>query len=566
MLFGREFEFDQLPTLWDTLFAFDPTLDLVDLICVAMLLRIRWTCKRTLESSEQNVTKLTTEKVLEADYAGVLQLSRQYPSPPPPHGPHTFIDDAMYLKDHLDATGGATLILKYSGKSPVVKTAEQPKRPLPNSRTPSFQKLSNLRQRTLGARSPLSVSAKFLQQTGAVEALLQGAAKNVIERSEKLGINRAVRDAIGEIHRNVQGFQEVRSPSKGNRSSSADNGEPLVERAVAMSLMDRRNRQLAAMLGEVVATLKSLEASGLHGERSEQLQVINSAAAKIQFIQTCLEDSTLALPEDDLPSLGTLSISSSKGTNSPAIELDTAPAVTPSSAVEETRTALSIALPNGSGQSLPLLAISHSHPASEDPDKMDIDPHESYTLPPLQSKIANSSILGSLGSQPVLASNTPNVVSDTLPNHAGKSVSEDLELQQPKPAIPARSTLAQSSFAWMLEPDTTSSSLFPSLNRTNSSSPSTSASPFPTSFPFTSLSRPSSSAGVKPGSTTTTRKRANSSREKNAFLFGEVVPSAVDVGGDPLGDGAVDERVLVKSGIFGLKSVGGTGGAKRGPS
>lgn len=45
LLFGREFPFDQLLTLWDALFAHDPNLELIDLICVAMLLRIRWTRK-----------------------------------------------------------------------------------------------------------------------------------------------------------------------------------------------------------------------------------------------------------------------------------------------------------------------------------------------------------------------------------------------------------------------------------------------------------------------------------------------------------------------------------------
>lgn len=42
LLFGREFAFDDVLCLWDILFAEDPTLDLVDLICVSMLLRIRW--------------------------------------------------------------------------------------------------------------------------------------------------------------------------------------------------------------------------------------------------------------------------------------------------------------------------------------------------------------------------------------------------------------------------------------------------------------------------------------------------------------------------------------------
>ena len=31
--------------MWDILLAEDPQLDLVDMVCVAMLLRIRWQCK-----------------------------------------------------------------------------------------------------------------------------------------------------------------------------------------------------------------------------------------------------------------------------------------------------------------------------------------------------------------------------------------------------------------------------------------------------------------------------------------------------------------------------------------
>ena len=42
LLFGREFPFEDVLALWDALFAEDPRLDLVDLISVSMLLRIRW--------------------------------------------------------------------------------------------------------------------------------------------------------------------------------------------------------------------------------------------------------------------------------------------------------------------------------------------------------------------------------------------------------------------------------------------------------------------------------------------------------------------------------------------
>ena len=47
LLFGREFPLDDVLLLWDALFAEDPTLALIDFICVAMLIRIRWQRKQT---------------------------------------------------------------------------------------------------------------------------------------------------------------------------------------------------------------------------------------------------------------------------------------------------------------------------------------------------------------------------------------------------------------------------------------------------------------------------------------------------------------------------------------
>ena len=45
LLFGREFPFEDVLVLWDNLFAVDPELSLVDMVSVAMLLRIRWQCE-----------------------------------------------------------------------------------------------------------------------------------------------------------------------------------------------------------------------------------------------------------------------------------------------------------------------------------------------------------------------------------------------------------------------------------------------------------------------------------------------------------------------------------------
>lgn len=47
LLFGREFEFDQVLSVWDALFTNSIGLELVDWIAVAMLMQIRQECKAT---------------------------------------------------------------------------------------------------------------------------------------------------------------------------------------------------------------------------------------------------------------------------------------------------------------------------------------------------------------------------------------------------------------------------------------------------------------------------------------------------------------------------------------
>ncbi|KAK3117372.1 hypothetical protein LTR53_001362, partial [Teratosphaeriaceae sp. CCFEE 6253] len=95
LLFGREFSFDDTLTIWDVLFAEDPSLGLVTHVCLAMLLRIRW-------------------ELLASDYNATLMLLLRYPSPLPQHPPQSFVLDALYLRTHLDFHGAAYLILKYT--------------------------------------------------------------------------------------------------------------------------------------------------------------------------------------------------------------------------------------------------------------------------------------------------------------------------------------------------------------------------------------------------------------------------------------------------------------------
>ncbi|KAJ4268535.1 hypothetical protein NW762_002598 [Fusarium torreyae] len=399
LLFSREFPFEQFLVLWDTIFAVDPTLELIDLICVAMLIRIRW------------------------DWA---------------HGPHTFVDDALYLRDHLSPSGGSSLILKYTGKMPSVSSPPQTSR----ADTPSFRGFNSFRQRGPGSRSQMPSPSRFIQQQGGMEALFQGAAKGakgVFERGEKLGINQAVRDAMGEIKRNIN---EARSAPRSPQPTMNDEGA-----AKTLVALERRNQQLAAMLDETVDNLKAISASNLD-DKVKSLELIEIAAAKVQFVKIYLDDSSMEVPilQSPLPEENPQEVVVAETNIIQPEPVSAAPAEVDISGLQ----------------------ISEPSPAPKDEAARPSSPNRMDVVAPDESKAADS-----------------------------------LAPVRPAP-VPTRSTLAQSSFSWMLEPDESSST---------KATASTTKSPPPQHK----------------------KKMSNSaSREKNAFLFGEVTESRNPLNSDEI--------------------------------
>ncbi|TGJ84539.1 hypothetical protein E0Z10_g4218 [Xylaria hypoxylon] len=410
--------------------------------------------------SMQSTKSSIVEKILEADYSVALQLLLKYPIPQRPNGPHTFIDDAVYLQDHLNTAGGAELIAKYTGRAP---------RP-PNIARPTTPKATapGLRQKLAGARSPLS-PPRFRPPPGGVEALFQGAAKNVLEQSERLGINQAVRDAMLEIRRNVQ---EAKSSMKTSRDLFSEPRPSTAIRAVAF--MDRRNRQLASMLDEPIAALRNLSTTSELSEDKQKAQdALEVAVAKLQFIKVYLEDSTLALPDEE-------DAQDSPASPKPAERKVDSEPLSDAVAAMALNTPMLIDPPNiaGSETSKPTssaLERDSSRPDSSTAENMDTDPLGVETTSTVQT------------------------------------------LQRPQPPIPTRSTLAQSSFSWMLEPHALSQG-------------STSGSMFRSA----STSKSDTMHRKKPS--------ANASRERTAFLFGEVPSDA-------------DGNAIREEDIFGLEPI-----------
>lgn len=436
--------------LWDTLFAVDPSLQLIDLVCTAMMVRIRWAREFTTQIRCNVMRTDSYHVVIEADYSVALQLLLKYPPPEGLYGPHTFIDDAVYLKNHLTPAGGSTLILKYTGKPPdsPPKTSSQPS-------TPRSLGLG-IRQNALGLRSPLSPQ-RFIQQQGGVEALFQGAAKGVLERGERLGINQAVRDALGEIRRNVS---EAKTTMKASRDLFAEPG-PHNTAMQAVATMDQRNKHLASLLDETITTLKTLATSD-SDDKQKQSEALEIAAAKVQFVKIYLEDSTIALPEDEY---------------FPPAPSHPGPEAHPQS-------------PDPPTEAVAAMVISTPEMAVGSPTPIDAP-----QVPNNTSEYPAKDITSNNGHSDVMDTDPLSSTSRTA------TPTQATVLQRPPAPIPTRSSLAQSSFSWMLEPDQSASSK-PDV--------------------FGSQKSKASSSTASPSGNHRKRPSANATRERTAFLFGEV--------------------------------------------
>lgn len=283
--------------MWDALFAIDSTLEIVDMISIAMLLRIRW-------------------DLIAADTNEAFTLLLRYPEPAEPA--YTFIKDALYLRDHLTPQGGAEIISRYGKQAPVLELETSPiiREPSPS---PSFA--SSRTRRSLG--SPRS----FVGQQGAgIEALLQGAAKNVLERGSQWGVGKAIREAVGEVKKNVEAYQSAASPGQttpraGGRefrkpaqlATTAANARPDLTRTQSGNVirkiesLEKRNRNLAKMLENAVGELwehhrernEESNAKDDDSKGKEALAALSLAIAKVQFVQVYLEDSSIPLPVEE---------------------------------------------------------------------------------------------------------------------------------------------------------------------------------------------------------------------------------------------------------------------------
>lgn len=317
LLFGREFPFDATMSMWDLLFAQEDLLQTADFTCVVMILRIRWQCELR-DGVDIDVPSLTrSAKVIESDYNAALTLLLRYPPLKTAYAPAMLVRDAAFLDNNISTDAGRRIIEKYTKRTPIVGESVTG-----TSTRERFWKTHSRQSSRDVSPAPARTSGEVF---GGLDALLQDAAKNVIQRGKKLEVNKTVREAFGEMRRNVRSLGSQRAnlsreeSFQSSRSSFTDDTGPFVQKVPV-----QRTRALAKMLEAAMEDLWSHQKEFASTKSSEDpgLKLFTAALAKVQLVQVYLEDSNLVLPEEEIQATNSSTQTSRTNLSHTSVERD----------------------------------------------------------------------------------------------------------------------------------------------------------------------------------------------------------------------------------------------------
>ena len=255
--------------------------------------------------------------VLEADYSAALTLLLRYPAPSPPHGPRSFVSDALYLRDNLLLDGGDHIISKYSRRAPETTVTRKLPKKIKRART-ADQEAAQV------VAPPRTTPARIFQDQGGIEGIIHEAAKGVYSQGEKWGVGKALRGAM-------QGLQSGHSSPRrisGRSQGSVDDGTPisnsLSDMMAKLNALEQRNRSLASLLGHAVEELWTQQNKIYQEKKEEAGEGLSLAIAKVQFVQVYLENSTMPLPSNASPVGETIDDEASRGAEKDKMSLEAA--------------------------------------------------------------------------------------------------------------------------------------------------------------------------------------------------------------------------------------------------
>ena len=239
---------------------------------------------------------LNENAVIEADYTSALALLLRYPRPEEPHGPASFVEDAMRLRSNLMYVTGSQIIVKYSKRQPI--PAHEPNsRPGMKARNRMRTASQSIMKRSM---SPNLSPSKFIQEQGGIEAIIKGAAKGAYTRGEQWGVNRALRGAVQNLQAATASPNKAAEGSRWSLDAGKELGPEIATLTSRFETLHNRDKLLANLLGKAMDDLWTLQhhpnRREAEGESEDKLSL---AIAKLQFVQVYLENPSMPLSAEE---------------------------------------------------------------------------------------------------------------------------------------------------------------------------------------------------------------------------------------------------------------------------
>ena len=146
--------------------------------------------------------------------------------------------------------------------------------------------------------SPILSPARFLQDQGGIEGIIQEAAKGVYSRGEKWGVGKALRDAAQVLQ---SGDSSPRRVPNGSRRLLDDgrNIPSAAEMEEKIHTLEERNKSLAKLLEAAMAELWVQQVEFAKNQADSAADAVSIAIAKVQFVQVYLENPGMPIPNEN---------------------------------------------------------------------------------------------------------------------------------------------------------------------------------------------------------------------------------------------------------------------------
>ena len=275
LLFGREFEFKDVLKLWDILFAESLNVDVIDMSCVAILLRLRW-------------------ELIDADYTTAITTLTRLTLPKEGDSARAIVKDALQLARRRTPEAGADITQLRTGRrqyiNPLGDLAEAAmiRAPIPQGRT--HRRLKSQQA------SPSLAPARFSTPQRHLEGLFNNVSNNFQKNAEGWSVqnvSKALKGAVGEARKNLEQLQAGHSK---NSSVDVVGGSADTNFEQQFLRLEQRNKVLAKMLENAQETLRKWKLQSVQPD-AQQEDVFNTALAKIQFVSVYLTDAEIPLPD-----------------------------------------------------------------------------------------------------------------------------------------------------------------------------------------------------------------------------------------------------------------------------